>query len=364
MKLIILTFVFYNILLNASNYIAKGVILDNGKWLIEENIHIEHPLADLTKLMSALVLMEEIEKSNISLEDTFSVHRNSIGIAGNSISLRSGEKVKLKDLIYGCLIQSANNATYAMAYYLSQNEDDFVKLMNNKARELGMKNTVFHTPSGLPSIMTKKGMDTSTIEDLAILCLYILNKPSMMNILSLREYSIKNNSLKLSNTNKSLLIDGVDGLKIGSHESAAYNFAISVENNNLRYILLLLGSKSLEEGEKEIKRTIQKISDNYIKRDLIHKDEFLVEVPILNAKKRKLNLYAKEGARHIIRKDIPLTKSVYLPKKIEAPIKKNQVIGIYTISYENIELARIELVSKENIERTNWLQRLINRIKN
>lgn len=362
-KILIAIFILTTILLRASDYLAKGVVLADGRWLESKNIHIQHPIASLTKLMTALIVAEEVENGNVSLEDIVTIDRSSLGIAGDSINLVNGEKISLGDLLYASLIQSANNATYAIAKYIGKNEDNFVKLMNEKAKELEMNHTTFYTPAGLPSIMTKKDMDISTVEDLTKLCMYILNNEVIMNIVNLEEYSIKKNRLKLLNKNKSLKIDGVDGLKFGFHESAGYNFAISVDKNDLRYIVVLLGAKSIEEGESEIEKTVQNISDNYSETYLVHEGEFLIEVPIINGKQKTIELYASKSVYKLVRRDIQLSKTVYLPKEIQAPIEKNQVLGTYIISHENNELARIDLVSKENIEKAKWIHKIINKFK-
>jgi len=362
-KILIAIFILTTILLRASDYLAKGVILDDGRWLESKNIHIQHPIASLTKLMTALIVSDEVEKGNVNLEDIVTIDRYSLGIAGDSIKLANREKISLGDLLYASLIQSANNATYAIAKYVGKNEENFIELMNKKAKELEMNSTIFYTPAGLPSIMTKKNMDISTVEDLAKLCLHVLNNEIIMKIVSLEEYSIKRNSLKLSNKNKSLKIEGIDGLKTGSHESSAYNFAISVDKNDLRYIVILLGSKSEEEGEIEKEKNVQNILDNYSETYLVHEGEFLIEVPIMNGKQKTIELYANKSVYQLVRRDIQLTKSVYLPKEIQAPIEKNQVLGTYIISNENEELARIDLISKEKVEKAKWIHKLINKLK-
>ncbi len=363
-KIVLLFTILMSLTFANNNYVAKGIVLENGEIVEGENINIKHPLASVTKLMSAVVTLEAVEKGEVSLEDIVTIDSESSRVGGSFINLRVGEKISLRDLLYASMIHSANNATYALAKYVGGTYEGFVALMNYKAKELGMNDTVFYTPAGLPSNMTGEETDMGTLADIAKLSLYALENEKLMEITAMESVFIKKGSLKIENRNKNLKIEGVDGLKTGHTDDAMYNITVSVKRDGTRILVIIFGSPTEAVRDKEIEKNIEFAYAQYKEKYLINRGDFLVEVPVNGGKKSKINLYAEDEIKEFVKKDWKLTKSLYIPKEIKAPIKKGEVVGVYIISNEGKEIGRVNLVTEEDMEKSNVIDELVKKIKN
>ena len=150
--------------------LMRYIATKDGKILKKEYENKIHPIASLTKVMNIIVALDQIDKGNANLEDRVCFTSENANIGGSWLNVKSGDCFMLRDLIRAEIIYSANNAAYLVANHIGKgNIDNFSKLMNEKAKELGMNNTTFYTPAGLPTSMTGKGMDISTAYDLYLL---------------------------------------------------------------------------------------------------------------------------------------------------------------------------------------------------
>jgi D-alanyl-D-alanine carboxypeptidase (penicillin-binding protein 5/6) len=362
-RILILCFLIFGFNIFADDYLAKGIILRDGSILEGKNMDIKHPISSLTTLMSALVVADAVGNGEINLDDIVTVDRKTAGIGGKSIKLVGGEKLTLEELLCASLLVSANNATYVMATYVAGSEEEFVKRMNDKAKELGMNSSSFYTPSGMPPVSTNKEADISTVEDLSKLVAAVYNNKIIMDIISLKEKKIKRGRIKLKNENKLLSVEGVNGMKMAFYEESGYNGIISVERNEKIYILVLLGALSEDGRDSELESLIDYVFENYREDYLVNDGELIVEVPIVGGKVNNIYLYADKSVVNLVRKDWDLTKSVYLPKEIKAPIKKDEKVGFYVISYEGKEIAKVNLVSKEEVKKGNWLDKILKKLR-
>ena len=143
--------------------VIKFIATEDGKVLKDKMSRKKHPIASLTKVMNILVTLEQIDRGNAKLDDKVCFTPEIVNMGGSWLNAKAGDCYTLKDLLRAEIIYSANNAAYLVAYHIGKgNFDNFVKLMNDKAKELGMNDTRYYTPAGLPTSMTKKNMDIST----------------------------------------------------------------------------------------------------------------------------------------------------------------------------------------------------------
>ena len=362
-RILILCFLIFGFNIFADDYLAKGIILRDGSILEGKNMDIKHPISSLTTLMSALVVADAVEKGEINLDDIVTVDRKLAGIGGKSVKLVGGEKLSVEELLCASLLVSANNATYVMAIYTAGSEEEFVKRMNDKAKELGMDSSSFYTPSGMPSVSTNKEADISTVEDLSKLVTAIYDNKIIMDILLLKEKSIRKGKIKLKNENKLLSVEGVNGMKMAFYEDSGYNGIISAERNGNAYIVVVLGALSESGRDTTLETSVDYVFENYREDYLVNEGDLIVEVPIADGKENNIYLYADKSVVNLVRKDWNLTKSVYLPKEIKAPIKKDEKVGFYVISYEGKEIAKVNLVSKEEVKKGNWLDKILKKVR-
>ena len=179
-----------------------GVLIDasSGEVLYEKNKDHEVAVASMTKMVAQIIILENIEKGNLKWDDVITVSKNASGMGGSQIYLQTGEKMTVRDLMKGITMASANDATVAMAEAISGTEDDFVKLMNKKVKEIGLKNTVFKNSTGLD----EEGHYSSAL-DMARIAKELLSHEQILEFSSVYEDYLRKdtpNKFWLVNTNK------------------------------------------------------------------------------------------------------------------------------------------------------------------
>lgn len=308
-RFLITLFLFCNILMGA-DYTSKLLGDTKGNLIIKENINEVHPFASLTKVMTSVLAVEEIEKGNIDLTDIVTVPKEAEKYKGSTLYLKEGQKVKLSDLLYGTLVHSANDAAFTLAYYVSKgNIDNFVLNMNKKAKEIGMLNTVFCTPNGLPTSMTGKGMDRGTAFDMYKLSIYALKKPKLLEVSGTKTITILNGKMTIYNRNKLIgQVEGVYGLKTGFHDDSMYNISIAFKKEKEDYITILFGGKSADFRDSEATKTVKEFIPSAYKDNVTYINDDI------NLYKPKNNAYSNDEIsviKDIIREGKELNNSSF-----------------------------------------------------
>jgi D-alanyl-D-alanine carboxypeptidase (penicillin-binding protein 5/6) len=217
---------------------------DTGEILFSLNDHREWPAASLTKMMVALLTLEAISRGGLSLHTPVVISRRASAAGGRSINLRTGEVFPLEELLQAMMVTSANDAAVALAEELEGSVEDCVAAMNRRARQLGMHDTVFQTPNGLP-LNNGAPPDLSTAADLVILGRALAKHPLLLQWTSLDRVPFREGRTSLPNTNRLVgRIPGVDGLKTGYTAKARFNLVTTAQRGPLRLIAVVLGGQS------------------------------------------------------------------------------------------------------------------------
>lgn len=224
-------------------YIGAIVVdADSGKILFEENAETKAYPASVLKLMDLLVVLEKLKEGYIKLDDKITVNAEAAKIGGSQVYLKEGEVFTIEELLYALLVQSANDAATALAIHIAGSKEGFIELMNEKAREIGMTNTVFNSIHGLPP---GKGQepDITTAKDIAILCRELLQHSETLTYTSVFKKGFRNDTFIMQNHNHLLTsFDGCDGLKTGYYTKAGYSIAATAKRKEARVIAVVLGS--------------------------------------------------------------------------------------------------------------------------
>lgn len=238
----------------------SAVLMDykTGRIFFEENAHEEMIPASLVKMMVLLLTMEQLEAGTIHLSDVVTTSAWAAHMGGQQVHLAKGEAFTLKELLDAMVIASANDAAVAVAEYLAGDVKNCVKLMNTRAKALGMQNTTFANVHGLPA---GKGQvdDLTTAYDMALLGRALLqNYPQVLKWTSTLSTPFRNETMNLVNTNKYLLrkFPGVDGLKTGYHRRAGFNVCVTAKQDDHRVLAVIMGAPS-------------KIDRNRVAKDLL-----------------------------------------------------------------------------------------------
>ena len=241
------------------NYQAYLVLnATSGKILEEKNSSLKWPPASLTKLMLACIVMEKIYQAELKLSDPVTVSRKAAGIGGSQVYLKEGEVFSLEELMRATLIESANDAAYAIGEFVAGSKEEFIQLMNAKARSLHMKDTEFHSIHGLPP---SRGQieDFTTCRDLAILAEKLLKYPILLQWTSVRQTRFRNGTFIMTNSNRLLSkIPEIDGLKTGYYRRAGYNIVATAKKGNLRLVVIVLGSPTTGKRDAVVKEKLNR----------------------------------------------------------------------------------------------------------
>ncbi len=235
-----------------------------GHVVFEDNADVVSPPASMTKLMTFAVLHDKLASGALKLDSPVTVNAADSKIGGTQVWLKEKEVFPVEELIYAMMIQSANDAAYALARTAAGSAEAFVELMNAKARELGMAHTTFRTPHGLPPAnrRTTEG-DLTTPRDFAVLCQYLLRETDVIKYTSIRSRpfgaSRPTGAVVMNNHNHLLgKVAGLDGLKTGFTNGAGFCLSATVERNGRRLIVVAMGSSDSKTRDFKVAELIER----------------------------------------------------------------------------------------------------------
>ena len=332
----------------------SGILIEanSGKIIYEKDKDVELSVASMTKMVAQIIILEEIEKGNIKWSDKVKVSRNAANMGGSQIYLKEGEVMSVEDLMKGISVASGNDATVAMAEYISGSEEKFVKRMNSIVKKLGLKHTRFSNVTGLD-----EDNHFSSSYDMGIIARELVTRYSeILKFSSIYEDYLRkdtDNKFWLVNTNKLVsLYDGTDGLKTGHTDNAGYCLAATVKRGDLRLIAIVLGESDSKIRNSETMDLLDYGFNNVKLRKLKDKDNIIERVKVYKANKEYVDVYLKDSLNVV--EDIGKKKN-YKYKinidNIKLPIKKNSVIGYINVLDKDKIITTGELISKNNINK-------------
>lgn len=335
----------------------KAILLgdDKGKIYYSENADMIHPLASVTKVMTIMVVFDEIEKGRVKLTDKVKISTKVASIGGSRIYMKRGDIFTLEDLIKATAIYSANNAAYAIAEYVSNGDiDSFIKKMNKKAKDIGAEGELeFHTPNGLPPHMTKKGMDIGTAKGIYKMSIAAEKYKKYMEIASMKNEEIGNGQdgkIKLRNRNHLLGKEGVYGIKTGNHSKAGYNITVVSDKDGAKIFTVVLGSPTYKIRDKSALEEIEKFHENYNYRKITDKNIALGKVSVFSGEKDYIEVYPDKEYKKILPKDSNIKINIKRNKMVIAPVSAGKVLGEYRITIDGSIVQSGKLITKEPVK--------------
>ena len=363
--LIILT-VFKVSALEVTPNATKAILIDpdSKQILYEKNIHEETSIASLTKMMGLILIFEEIDSGKIKYTDKVIASSNAANMGGSQIWLSPGEELTVDELLKGIIMASANDGIVAMAEYIGGSEENFVKMMNNKARELNLMHTNFVNPTGLD----EEGHYSSAY-DLAIIASELMKHKDVFKYTTLYEdYLRKNtdNKFWLVNTNKLLKsYKGVDGLKTGMTDKAGYCMAVTAKRDNMRILAIVLGEKEGKVRNKETSDLLDYGFNNYEVITIKKKGDKVGSITLDKSIPKEIDVTLEEDITVIKRKGESKKdyKSIVKLNDLKLPIKKGDIIGKLLIKDNNVILKEITLKSNKDMQKQSFFNLLLNTVK-
>lgn len=352
--------------------LAKSAILieaTTGKVLYEKNPDEKLPPASVTKVMTLYLIYEAIDSGKIKWEDTVTVSEYAASMGGSQIFLEPMEKQDVKTLTKSIAIASANDAAVAMAEHIAGSEQEFVKLMNQKAKELGMENTNFENACGLDTDTVNHYMSA---RDIAIISRELMTKyPDVKEFTTKWQDTITHKTRKgetefgLTNTNKLLkMYDGATGLKTGSTKKALYCLSGSAERNGLSIIAVVMASPDPKVRFQEVAKMFDYGFANYQVVQCDEQGKNMGYTNVYKGEKPTVNGIIEKSASFVIKKgaSMNIQKDIQMIEGVKAPVIKGTKIGEAIYTYEGNEIGRIDILAEEDIKKASlndMLKRLI-----
>lgn len=350
---------------------ARSAVLtsaETGQVLYEKEADLRVAPASITKVMTMLLTMEAVDSKRVSLDDVVTTSTEASQIGGSQIWLAEGEQMKLGDMMKAIAVVSANDAAYAVSEFIAGSAADFVNQMNEKAKELGMNNTHFENPDGLPA-----PNHYSTARDIAIMSRELVTKhPKVLewtsvwtDTLARTGPRVRQEESFLRNTNELILrYPGADGLKTGMTDEAGYCLAGTAKQDGVRLISVVMG---LPTNEDRIQDTIKLLNYGFREFDRVavaKKGDVVGKIRVPNGRREEVPAAASTDFVAFVEKGKKdLVETTIESAERRAPIRKGDKLGAVVASLDGRELARVDLVATEDVPRANIVTVIIRAIR-
>ncbi len=338
---------------------AKSAILmerSTGTVLFEHDADKQMPPASITKVMTLLLVFEAMEAGKFTMETEIAASEHACSMGGSQIWLEPGETFTVNELLKAAAISSANDACVVLSEAVSGSEEAFVELMNNRAAELGMKNTVFKNCTGLDA----EG-HLSTARDIAVMSAELLKHPEIKNYSTVWMDSLRDGKTELTNTNRLVrFYKGCTGLKTGSTDEAGCCLSASAERDGMELISVTLGSPNTDERFAAGRKLLDYGFANFALVKMMPPEEYLAPITVSHGTAETVQPICKEPAAFLLKKGQAdaVEQSVYLPEKLEAPVKAGDVIGRVTVTLNGGEIGGYDIVAAEDVPRMGLFEAL------
>ncbi len=366
MILFIVTTVFSNRSFAKNRPYKSSLLMDGktGQILSEYNAHKRVIPASIVKMMVLLLVMEKIDAGKIHLSDIVTVSAWASKIGGHQVYLAEGEKFSLVELLKAVAISSANDAATAVAEYLAGSTEACVDMMNARAEELGMNDTMFANVHGLPPDKGQKENYTSAY-DIALLAQELLEYPQLLAWTSIVEDTFRDGTFTLTNTNRQLLRNyrGVDGLKTGFHpRGAGFNVCVTAKRDDQRLIAVVLGASQKVDRHRAIVELLN-LGFNQFEKIVVLRKGFPVGDPILVARGKRptttlvasdnVTIFVKKGQEQEIRQEVNIPVD-----HIVAPVSRGARYGEVVLFLGEQFLTKVDLVTEDDLPEGSLVERL------
>lgn len=338
---------------------AKSAIMleaSTGEVLFEKNSHEKLHPASMTKMMSMLLILENIEKGVINWDDIVTVSSNASSMGGSQILLETGEQMSVSDLFKGIAVASGNDAVVAMAEKIAGTQEEFVNMMNKRANELGLTDTNFKNCHGLDD-----ANHYSSASDMAKIAMELVKHEKLFEYTSIYEDYLRENTDRkfwLVNTNKLVrFYSGVDGLKTGYTKEAGYCLTATAKRNGMRIIVVVMGEPESSVRSSEVSSMLDYAFAQYELESFLSTDSKLDTVYINKAHKEYFNVVPTENVT-ILNKKLEDKKNATYELKMDSyklPIKKGDRVGSLNVYVDGNLYRSIDVTFDDDVNKADLI---------
>lgn len=346
---------------------AKSAIMieaSTGEILFQKNKDEKLAPASMTKMMSMLLIMEEIENGNLKWDEMITTSEKASSMGGSQIFLKAGEKMTVEDLLKGVAIASGNDAVVALAERVSGSEEQFVKRMNTRAKDLGLKNTNFINATGLTA-----DNHYSSAYDMSLIAKELVRHEKILEFTGTYEDYLRKDTKSpfwLVNTNRLVRFkEGVDGLKTGFTDEAGYCLTATMKKDNMRLITVVMKEENTSKRSADTTKMLDYGFNIYMVQTILDEKTTIEKKKVELGKTLTTEIVPKENITILNKKSEELKNITYKANidKIVAPVKKGDKVGTIDIIEDNNIISTIDATVKEDITKANILTIYLRNLK-
>ena len=329
----------------------SGILMEasTGRVLYEMNPDEQLPIASVTKIMTMLLIMEEIDGGRLAFDDMVNVSDNAMSYGGSTMFLETGEQLSVSDMLKGIAVASANDGAVAMAEHICGSEEAFVAKMNERAESLGMENTHFVNTNGLD----EEG-HYSSARDVAVMSRELISHEKIFDYTSIWMDELRDGKFQLANTNKLIrFYNGANGLKTGSTSAALCCLSATAKRDNMQLIAVVLGAPTSADRFESAKKLLDYGFANYSVNTLINAGDPLGGVPISKGVSDSVGAAAADGYSTLTRKgdEKEIKQELLLDENLSAPIAAGDKLGVVRFTSGGETLAEIDALAAADVRK-------------
>ncbi|MGZ5495051.1 MAG: D-alanyl-D-alanine carboxypeptidase family protein [Thermoanaerobaculia bacterium] len=334
--------------------------------LFEENAHVALPTASMAKMMTALITMEEIQQGRLKLDTPVTISARSSKMGGSQIYAKHGQVFPVQTLLAALMIQSANDAGEALAEKIAGSAENFADIMNQRAKALGLSESKFYDPHGLPNSADPNAINTMSARDLAMLGLELMKYPLMREYAKTPTMPFSNGTFTSGLTNPNHLInpakvdyyDAANGIKTGYSGPAGYSVTASAQKGDMQLIAVVMGARSGSGRLSSFGIASKLLSQNFSQYNMntvLRKGAVVGQVPVADGNAKSVNAVAAGDAQVLVKRGEEGTvKIAFVPAPVTAPVSAGQPVGTVAVQVGGQTVARVPAIAGAAVEKQPW----------
>lgn len=346
---------------NSPKGYTSAIVLEptTGRVLFEDNADKPVPTASMAKMMTLLIAMEEIQAGNLTYDTPVTISAHASKMGGSQVYLRAASVWPMKNLLIATMVHSANDAAMAIAEKIAGSSESFADMMNSKAQELGLKNTRFYDPHGLPPSDPSQN-NVMSARDLATLGMALMKHPFMRQLAVIPEMEFKNGTLeRIYNPNRLLrFYEGATGIKTGYSGPAGFSVTASARRNNLELVSVVTGAKTSRGPDSSFEIAARLMNRAFVDYKMVTpvKAGAVVGQATVDAGRTKSVpvMASKDASALVKRGEDKNVKVSFQGGSVKAPIKRGQTVGTIVVKRGNETIAKIPAVAAQDVAKQAW----------
>lgn len=324
---------------------------NTGTVLFEKASHEKRHIASVTKVMTMLLIMEAIDRGDLKMDDMVTVSEHAKSMGGSTIYLETGEQMSVHDILKGIAVMSANDGCVAMAEHIAGSEEEFVKMMNERAQDLGMKDTHFSNTNGL----VDEGHYSSAY-DVAIMSRELLKHKRILEFTTIWMDSLRDGKFQLANTNKLIkYYQGATGLKTGFTQKSMYCLSATATRNGMSLVAVVLGAPTSKDRFSDASKLLNYGFNGFVIKPGVKKGEDIANVSLEKGVANSVLAKSDQDFNMLVKKTdkSELTYEINFKDHVEAPIKKGDALGTMTFYLAKEKVGEVPVVAADDVKRQN-----------